>query len=385
MLASACVQRLNALRVLVLDELVPFWASTGFDAAAGRFHEQLTLQGLPDQSVPRRCMVQARQVFSLCTADRLNGGRRHSAVMDRGVDSLAEGYPIDAGRRGCVYSIDGAGTVVDGTRDVYAHAFVVLALSNAYRTVGDRSLIDRVDQLLAFLDEALGDPVPGSYRSHDRADADALRSQNPHMHLLEALLSAEEAFGSGRYVERAEQIVTLFQQRMFNHELGVIPESFDDTWNPLGPSEHTVWEPGHQFEWAWLLDWYSRLTGSHRLVEADRMIEQGLALGMISNAGVVDSVVGLTPPTEPTYRLWPQTEFIKALSSKTALMPHDLKALHDVLQALLDRFLSAPSPGCWIDRLDGRQHPASAFVPASSLYHLTMAMSEVDNLMARIR
>lgn len=347
------------------------------------FHEQLALDGTPDRAAPNRCMVQARQVFSLCTADRLLGQSRYSEIVERAVRSLRSRFLIDDGKGGCVFSVRGYGEVVDATRDTYAHAFAILALSTAYRVLDDSTLGRTVDNLLGFLDREFGDEL-GGYRSHDRHEATLSRSQNPQMHLLEALLAAEEAFGSGRHALRAQRLVALFRERMFNRPLGVLPETFTDCWQHMAPVTHTLWEPGHQFEWGWLLTWYARIMGGSVPPEVATMLKRAVEFGAVPGACIVDTVTGLQRPERPTYRLWPQTEFLKAMAVQTRLTPHDIRTIDDVLRGLTETFLGGPVRGCWHDRLDRHGQPASAMIPASSLYHLTMAMTEVDRLAQRL-
>ena len=51
------------LRRWLLDEALPLWGGIGFDSARGAFVERLTFEGAPILSVPRRAMVQSRQIY----------------------------------------------------------------------------------------------------------------------------------------------------------------------------------------------------------------------------------------------------------------------------------------------------------------------------------
>ena len=68
-------------------------------------------------------------------------------------------------------------------------------------------------------------------------------------------------------------------------------------------------------------------------------------------------------------RLWPQTERLKAIARRRA----------DRLPAALEglgRHLAGVRPGLWTERLDARGHPVGEPAPATSLYHLTAALTD---------
>ena len=381
-LAGQCAQALRAVRGQVLDVCIPFWAGPGFDPVSGLFHERASLDGSVDVQHPTRCMVQARQIFSLCTAARLGGRQEYLEIAARGVHGLRRHFLVDQGAGGCLFAVDRAGNPSNRLRDTYAHAFVVLALATAAEALDDDGLHADIDRVVGFVAEHLSDGRPGSFYSSDAPEDRALRLQNPHMHLLEGLLAAEQALPGSRHLALATAIVERFGSHLYVPALGVVAERFDADWARPGPAEATAWEPGHQFEWAWLMDWYARMTSTPLSAEASTMVRTALRLGVTAQ-GVVDEVVGHHDIECPAYRLWPQTELIKAV----AVGPLDaasLSALAAGLAALELRFLGQAPPGCWLDRFDAASRPVSDSVPASSLYHLTMAMNEVDALLARL-
>ena len=68
-------QDLSALKALaeqgnrwLCDAALSLWSTQGFDRQTDTFHEQLTLDGQPLRTLPRRLMVQARQVATFSAA-----------------------------------------------------------------------------------------------------------------------------------------------------------------------------------------------------------------------------------------------------------------------------------------------------------------------------
>ena len=54
----------------VAGSALPRWATSGFDADAGRFHERLDAHAAPI-AVPNRALVQARKIFVFADAARV--------------------------------------------------------------------------------------------------------------------------------------------------------------------------------------------------------------------------------------------------------------------------------------------------------------------------
>ena len=86
------------------------------------------------------------------------------------------------------------------------------------------------------------------------------RRQNPHMHLLEALLALHAATGEKNWLRRAGALVDLFKRRFSDPQTGALIEFFAEDWSPRPGDEGRLREPGHQFEWVWLLYEYIALT-----------------------------------------------------------------------------------------------------------------------------
>ena len=82
--------------------------------------------------------------------------------------------------------------------------------------------------------------------------SEELQRQNPNMHLLEGQLALYAAAGRASDLARALQMRELFSRSLFVHALDALPEVHGRGWRPLDAA--TSWfEPGHHFEWAWLL------------------------------------------------------------------------------------------------------------------------------------
>jgi mannose-6-phosphate isomerase len=136
-----------------------------------------------------------------------------------------------------------------------------------------------------------------------------------------------------------------------------------------------VLEPGHHYEWAFLLDSWAKLTGRDRPAEVRRLIAFADANGLDRKRRVAVNGIKLDgSPADMTARLWPQTERIRAYLIDR--QNGDEARLCEAIESLC-QYLDTPLPGLWYENLgaDGRFVVEAA--PATSLYHIVGAIREL--------
>src|SRR5262249_20833156 len=141
------------------------------------------------------------------------------------------------------------GEPIDDTPDLYDLAFVLFALAWRYRASGDGDAIGRAHQTLDFIETYMR--VDGGEDYWHTLPPDGPRLQNPHMHLFEACLAAYEASNEQRFLDRAREIANLFRTRFFDGR--TLGEYFTEDLKRCPGEQGRSVEPGHQFEWAWIL------------------------------------------------------------------------------------------------------------------------------------
>jgi mannose-6-phosphate isomerase len=279
------------------------------------------------------------------------------------------------------FSIDPVGgSVVSPVRDAYAHAFILLSIAALYGLNGERRLLDLAERTVRFIDRRLADPAHGGLFDAIPASTRDKR-QNPHMHLLEAYLLLERAAPGHGYIERAVDLVALFDRHMFKADQRTLLEYFEADWSPHSdPARAEIFEPGHHFEWVWLLDQYADLSGTDVAHWSSPLFETAAHHG-ISEAGLIHDEVaaGSLEALKHSHRVWPHTEAIKAAVSRHRAGDPNAAALADAMATrLLKYFLDRPFSGGWVDHIDPAGTPLVDYVPASSLYHLFLASAEAD-------
>lgn len=346
------------------------WAHEGRLLSEGLYAERRDATGAVVRNVPRRAMVQARQIFVICDSARRRGRRDVSDATETW-ERLIELYAGGDLRRGLAFSVDPMGRIVSDRRDAYAHAFALLAASALLRATGDANYGRDALALDGFIQNQLIDPhYGGLFMSVDGREA---KAQNPLMHLLEAYLFLHEAAPDGPFLERAAALIDLFEHRMLEGDADMLAEFYANDWAPHPESRMRYFEPGHHFEWIWLLAKYDGLAGADHSDIAHRLWRSATRFGLNLDGTCLDAV-GLDGRAIATsHRLWPHTEGVKAAIALHGREENSTDILEKMLSALTRRFLGWPFATGWQDRFDCDWRPVAEDVPASSLYHLYLA------------
>lgn len=354
------------LRWLKLGAL-PLWSRLGVGDDGG-FAEALDDDGVVVGDF-RRARVQARQAYVFSLASEWGWGEGYAALAARGLARFAATNLRPDGLYRTRVAADGA--VLDDTASLYDQAFVLLATATAAAAGIEPERQRRTaGRLVASLDSLR--LAQGGWREAAGHPFQA----NAHMHLLEAALAWEALEPDGPWAAIADAIVALARARFIDERDGFLREFFDETWRPAEGEAGRLVEPGHQFEWAWLLTRWARLRREPWAEAAARRLYACGERGLDAARGVaIDELDDALAPRSARARLWPQTEWLKAalILAETAEGDERRQLLDGAGRALrgLGRYLA--SSGLWRDKLeaDGRLDADPA--PASSLYHIMAA------------
>ena len=352
---------------------LPLWATAGYCNKAAVFHERLTFEGRPLEPPARRLMVQARQIATYCRTS-LIGLYRTPFALDACLDRIIQLYRSPDGAPGYVFSISQDLKPVDLTRDLYTHAFVLYALAWMYRLTTSSHILKLADEILEILDRHFTQP-DGSL-ADTAPPQDSVRRQNPQMHLLEAYLAMAEATGKECYFNRASALVSFALKRFLEPHSGLLIEEFRADWSPWRSHGQNRVEPGHLYEWAWLLREHEKLCGVDQSPVTDRFVTFASTSGCNqANGFIFDAVTETGRPLEDNFRCWPHTEAVKALYAEAvAGRPVFAAEAENHMTRLLSMFTPVNLNGGWVDRLSRDFVPAVDHMPASSLYHIIGAI-----------
>lgn len=364
--------RTHALRARawLLEQAIPFWSSRGVDAHGLAF-EEASFDGSMRETGYRRTVVQFRQTYVFAIGALLGACQKETALklFERTVSSA---WHSDGG---WVHRLSPDGkSVIDPTRDAYDHAFALFAAAWVYRLGRDPRALEVAQRTLAFMDEHMRAPGGGYYEA---LPVRSPRRQNPHMHLYEALLALYAVSADPSYLARAEELRALCATRFLSAH-GGLREYFDDQLAPLADARGEIVEPGHHYEWTWLLREHARLVPGSDDSLATSLYAFANRFGLDAAGLPVEQIDTHGKHVLGGCKLWAVCEAIKA----HAVIDGRSSAINPLIDALFARFLSASARTAngapiWFEGLTATGEPDSKRMPASTLYHLTFAISEL--------
>lgn len=375
MAATALQRRAKEAHSWLMDACFPLWSEVGVGKKF--FLERLDLSHKPIDSPLTRVRVQARQAYLFALAAKMGWNpERARSLTEVGLSALSGPSLRADGLPGRTLNVE-TGSLENDTADLYDAAFSLYAFAEVSKISEIPNEIHALShKLLAAVDTHLRDRANGGY-------TEALpplehRLQNPHMHLFEACLALSTADPEARHLARAGEIFDLFGQK-FTQPDGLLGERFATDWSTLTGDAHDVIEPGHQFEWVWLLHTYAKQTRTEPSEAMLKLYEFGCKT-LDSEGRAIQEVHRETgAPVDASRRTWPQTEALKAHLAMAERGDGDAAARAMIsFDILMDEYLTPE--GGWIDHFDADGHVIAKDMPASTGYHVALALDELIRL-----
>lgn len=345
----------------------------------GLFFEQLNSELTPQTELPRRLLVQCRLVVSLCIISQHQSSDKLLAVAKEAFQGTIERYYAGPSK-GWLFSLDPHGEPANKERDLYAHTFVLLACAHLFKASNDRLYRTVGQETLSFINSrfrAIGGGFFGALDDSLRP-LGRTRRQNPHMHLVEGCLAMFEATGDSTFLSAADEVIQLLQTKFIDRTSSTLREYFDDVLEPSQPLGHII-EPGHHFEWSWLLRERIRVgrlsSESETTVQYKTLsrclLDKGLSLGWdTTDPGIYDEVSYQGELIKTSKRIWPLMEYVKAL---VVADPLDHVPLDNALAFAFTHYLNHDR-GTWVEHLNRTLTPVRDDLPGSTPYHITVAI-----------
>ncbi len=376
------------VRDWLFDSALPLWWDVGGDRQGAGFFEKIDNAGQPVE-VPRRTRVVGRQIYSYATASQMGWPGPGEAAVDHGIEYLLTRCLKPDFTFNSQTAVDG--TVIRPDFDLYDHAFALFGLAAAARIRPDG------ERLAGMAGNVLEAMIAG-WKHPDRGFEESVPRRlpllaNPHMHIFEACLAWVESGqveDNSRWHQVADEVAELCLDKFLHPENGSLREFFDGDWNPMPGEEGRIVEPGHQYEWAWLLKRWGQMRNRPDAIAAARRL-----VGIAENYGI-DEARGVAfnelfddfTPRSKDARIWPQTERVKAWLAMADIVETEAERQDAYQKAAkgvrgIEKYLWNDVPGLWYEtwKADGsfvQEHPR-----ASTLYHITCAMAELDRAIAR--
>lgn len=351
----------DELREHFSQVILPIWQSNGFNRNLRLPFEAVVGPEHVAGPVSRyRAMACARQLFVFSQA----GLKQHAEIL---FESLIH-YFRNSATGGWFYSIDPEGKPLDTTNDLYTHAFVVFACAEYKKQFANSDALDILRRTSAVIEEKFT-AQQGLFNSalDERfASVTGTPIQNPMMHLTEAWLAAFETTADASFSEALVRLGKAISQHFVYPASGCVAEL------PIGTADNLI-EPGHQFEWFWLVKRAGKMFEEIGLTaNLTRALDFSQTHGVDQSTGGVAAALDETGTIiDSTQRIWAQTEYLRAL----AVLKDDAskKILAQQLVQFRNRFLSSTG---WIESMTSSGEPVRIDMPSTTPYHLATAYAE---------
>ncbi|MCL9798746.1 AGE family epimerase/isomerase [Pseudomonas sp. AKS31] len=353
----------GAVQQHFVNVIVPLWQGPGWNADMALPYEALdaTHQPLPPQRY--RAMACARQLYLFSS---LIGIVDNADVRAAALFRSLQRHFHDAEHGGWFYSIDALGKPLDQRKDLYTHAFILFACAHYWEKSGDSLVESTLNAALEIIDRrfATGDGLYEACLERDWITLQTGPLQNPLMHLAEAFLATLAVREDAQTQKALLELCTAMHKHFVDPQYGVLMEK------PLGAVDNW-YEPGHQFEWYFLLESSALLRGSKLHGALDRAFAFTEQYGVVQPSGAVRAMLDLETngrPRDSTQRIWAQAEYLRALTLRQGSEEVVLRQL----QALQQRFLHA---GGWHECRDEQGEVSRKDMPSTTPYHLATCYS----------
>ncbi len=375
-------EEIAGLRRWLDDAALPLWWDAGAAKPDGGFHERVGQDAKPVLGDNRRSRVQPRQAYCYAAAGQKGWQGNWRKAVDHGLSWFDKTYRLENGLYGNL--ANASGKLIDPSFDLYNQAFALFAAAQTAAVFPERKndMRERALHILSVLQNDYRHPVHGFEEANPPREP---LCSNPHMHLFEAMLAWEAVDPEGPWRELADEIANLALTKFIDGSNGGLREFFDHDWNPAPGEKGRIMEPGHQFEWAWLLVRWGLLRNSFDAIsKAKRLFQIGEKHGICPRRKVaVMSLLDDFSVHDPLARLWPQTEWLKAsIRLATAAEGEERYTyLSSALNAIraLQPFLDTPIRGLWFDKWPADAPMIDEPAPASTFYHIVCAIYEAED------
>lgn len=370
----------DKFRTALIEDNLSYWLQAT-STSNGFYRTRLNRYWQPHRAQSATLVSQTRLLYVFGVGYELTHDETYREAVVRGADFLLK-YFHDNKYNGWYWRVSPQGEVLDERKLTYGHAFAIFGLSHAYRVTKDsryrQAALDTWQIIKTKLRDTSGGYVKESDRTFVKQKND--RSQNPVMHLFEAMLALHDATELPEILHDAELIADFVIDKLYQQENGWIPELYNETWQAIPQEQGGHIDIGHQFEWSYLLSRAVEKGMPEGLLDiGQRLLNTALALGFNATTGGVYNTLGYDKHIQDAKTgWWQQCELIKSIMRYAIMHRHDDYWVH-VNKALLfaDRKLIDHEYGGWYPNTAGGVNKGSVWKVG---YHVTGMYSEALNL-----
>ena len=296
------------------NNILPFWLEKMQDNENGGFYGRIDGSGVLHPDAEKGAILNARILWTFSAAYRVLEKKELLEAATRAKDYLVDHF-IDPEYGGVYWSVDYKGEPLDTKKQFYAIAFAIYGLSEYARATGNREALEYALDLYDCIEEhAFDDEQNGYIEACTREwgkigdmrlselDANYPKSQNTHLHIMEAYANLLRCLKEMRSQEQCDyvpaigsvlpvgisvppetmvnvegalrNIISIFIDKILNPETNHLDLFFDMDWTRGAGHLESY---GHDIECSWLLHEAALVLGDENLLEKVENVVQKVA------------------------------------------------------------------------------------------------------------
>ena len=197
-MVETIIQLRTEMQDVLENNILPFWLNQMQDVENGGFYGRMDGHMQLHPEAEKGAILNARILWSFSAAYRVLGHLVYLEVAKRAYTYFVDHF-IDSEYGGIYWSVDYMGQPLDTKKQFYAIGFAIYGLSEYARATGDREALDYALALYECIEEHAFDRENNGYMEActrewgeiadmrlSELDANYPKSQNTHLHILEA-------------------------------------------------------------------------------------------------------------------------------------------------------------------------------------------------------
>lgn len=244
-----------------LHQILHWWQMHMTDTEHGGFYGQIDGRGKLHPQTDKGLILNARILWTFSAAARMTSDLTYTETAHRAFHYLTEHF-WDELNGGVYWSVDFTGAPSQTKKQVYAQVFAIYALSEYYLLTSETESLRLATEIFHVLENHAIDPIQNGYmeaftdnwvllddlRLSDQ-DANESKTQNTHLHVLEAYTKLCQANPSEPILKALRNLVSLFLDHFIDPQTHHIHLFFDENWK----LKSDIISFGHDIEASWLL------------------------------------------------------------------------------------------------------------------------------------
>ncbi len=356
----------------LFDKLLANWVSKGLDTKQGFSYESINLDWTRNKTGHLRLLTQCRQLYTFSHACQFKNILKWRNTLTPLFDFITTHYFMD---NRWIFSLNDDLSIKNTQSDTYNLAFVLLSFSYYYKLTKDKRALLYIKQTHQFLQENMIAKTGGFYEVYP-INVNQTRRQNSHMHLLEGYIAAFNVTGDVFYKGTIQSLLDLALKHFYDQTTKTLREFFTENWL-ADPKIGNRVEPGHHFEWVWLLYQANNILPNSDYTDfAKQLWLTATHHGMANNGGIYNQIDGNNyQELDKEKRIWPITEYLKAITVIPIGKKEKLDRLENTLLFMKNHYFL--DNGRWNEYLDEKNQAKDFPLPGTSSYHIFLSLAEV--------